>query len=71
MKKLFDLRFVIGIFFLVVGSMLLIFSLVSTPQEGFHSTVNFWCSISFLIFAALMLILSIDKKPVDKSGPDH
>lgn len=69
MNKFFDLRFVIGLFFLIIGAMLLIFSLTTTPTEGFNKTVNLWCSISFLVFSVIMLILSIDKKPKDKLDP--
>lgn len=64
MKKFFDLRFVIGLFFLAVGSILLLFSLAGSASPE-ASRINFWCSISFLVFALLMLILSIDKKPKD------
>lgn len=64
MKKFFDLRFVIGVFFLTVGVLLLIYSLLSPPDEGFSPSVNFWSSILFIIFSVGMLLLSV-KKPLE------
>ena len=42
MKKLFDLRFVIGLFFTVVGALLLVYSLVGGGDAGV--AVNRWSS---------------------------
>jgi uncharacterized membrane protein len=64
MKKFFDLRFVIGIFFLSVGILLLIYSIVS-PSAA-HPEVNRYSSIFFIAFAIVMILLSFDKKPEDK-----
>jgi uncharacterized membrane protein HdeD (DUF308 family) len=64
MKKFFDLRFVIGVFFLLVGIMLLIYSFVS-PSAA-HPEVNRYSSIFFLVFAIIMILMSFDKKPEDK-----
>jgi uncharacterized membrane protein len=66
MNKFLDLRFTIGIFFLVIGILLLGHSLFSIPEAGFNKTVNLYCSIFFIIFSVVMLLLSIDKKPKDK-----
>lgn len=65
MKKLFDLRFVIGIFFLAVGVLLLIHSLIARTTVGFNTNVNLYSSLVFIVFAAIMLILSSDKRPKD------
>lgn len=64
MKKFFDLRFVIGIFFLSVGILLLIYSIVSPSTV--HPEVNRYSSIFFIAFAIVMILLSFDKKPEDK-----
>ena len=64
MKKFFDLRFVIGIFFLSVGILLLIYSIVS-PSAA-HPEVNRYSSIFFIAFAIVMIVLSFDKKPEDE-----
>ena len=64
MNKFFDLRFVIGIFFLAIGILLFIYSFTNPTVE--HAAVNRWCSIIFIVFAIVMLILSVDKKPKDK-----
>ncbi len=64
MNKFFDLRFVIGLFFLVIGIILLIYSFTNVHEM--HQAVNKWCSISFIVFAIVMIIFSVDKKPKDK-----
>lgn len=64
MNKFFDLRFVIGVFFLAVGILLLIYSF--TNETVTHASVNRWCSIFFIVFAIVMMLLSIDKKPKDE-----
>lgn len=57
MKNIFDLRFIIGFFFLLVGIFLFITSFVSHPVLGKTETVNFWCGIVYIAFGILMLIL--------------
>jgi len=56
MNKLFDLRFVIGLFFTVVGLLLVgyhFFASANTTQA-----VNLWCGIVFSCFGIFMVILS-------------
>jgi hypothetical protein len=63
MKKLFDLRFVIGIFFLVIGVILLGYGFIaSATTEG--RSINIWCGAIFVVFGAFMTILSY-KRPVE------
>lgn len=57
MKNILDLRFVIGLFFLLLGIFLFITSFVSRASTGKTETVNFWCGIVYIIFGAFMLIL--------------
>lgn len=64
MNKFFDLRFVIGLFFLIVGLLLLIYSFTNVQEV--HQSVNRWCSITFIVFALVMIVLAFDKKPEDK-----
>lgn len=64
MNKLFDLRFVIGAFFTIVGALLLIYALVSDGQE--LKTVNGWCGGVFLVFGAFMIFLSFRKDAADE-----
>jgi uncharacterized membrane protein HdeD (DUF308 family) len=63
-NKFFDLRFVIGLFFLVIGIILLIYSFTNVHEM--HQAVNKWCSISFIVFAIIMISVAFDKKPHDK-----
>jgi drug/metabolite transporter (DMT)-like permease len=58
MNKLLDLRFVIGIFFLVVGVLLLVYSFMSNVSHP----VNRWCGVVFIIFSAIMLVFSIKRE---------
>jgi hypothetical protein len=62
MNKLFDLRFVIGCFFSIVGVMLAIYSFTTETGEG----VNRWCGIAFLVFGVLMIVLSLGKDAHDE-----
>jgi uncharacterized membrane protein len=62
MKKLFDLRFVIGLFFLVVGLLLLLYGLFASGQDG--ETVNKWCGGIFVLFGIFMLLLAY-RKPAE------
>ena len=64
MDKFFDLRFVIGLFFLIVGILLLGYSF--TNEHEAHQEVNRLCSISFIVFAVVMLFLAFGKDPKDK-----
>ena len=59
MSKLFDLRFVIGVFFLAIGILLLIHSFVADEQAV--QGVNRWCGVAFTLFGALMITLSLRK----------
>ncbi|HEX5153025.1 MAG TPA: hypothetical protein VFW07_16360 [Parafilimonas sp.] len=55
MKKLLDLRFVIGLFFLVVGVLLVGYHFIFSNAT---ETINVWCGILFIAFAVMMLTLS-------------
>ena len=62
--KFFDLRFVIGLFFLIVGVLLLGYSFTNVHEA--HQEVNRLCSISFIVFAAVMIYLAFGKNPKDE-----
>ena len=56
MKKLLDLRFVIGLFFVLVGNLLLahyLFNFKVLPV-----TLNLKCGLVFLVFGMSMIALS-------------
>ena len=59
MNKLFDLSFVIGIFFSIVGLLLFVYSFFAEAAET--QTINRWCGIVFTIFGIFMIILSFKK----------
>ena len=64
MNKFFDLRFVIGLFFLVIGILLLIYSFTNVHEV--HQSVNRYCSLAFIVFASVMIVLAFGKNPKDK-----
>ena len=63
MNKLFDLRFVIGSFFSIVGLLLLIYSFLTKQLD---QSVNKWCGGVFIVFGVIMIILSFGKEAHDE-----
>jgi putative Mn2+ efflux pump MntP len=59
MNKLFDLSFVIGIFFSIIGLLLLVFSFITEVAE--EQIINRWCGIVFIVFGIFMILLSFKK----------
>ena len=64
LNKLFDLRFVIGMFFLVIGLLILVYSFFVEP-EGAQNT-NRWSGFIFALFGVLMVALSLQKDADDE-----
>lgn len=64
MNKLFDLRFVIGSFFSIVGILLLIYGFMNKALES--NAVNRWCGCAFVVFGIVMIILSMQKDAHDE-----
>ena len=66
MNKLLDLRFVIGVFFTLIGLLLLVHSfLTGSDMEGSHS-VNRYTGLTFLAFGVFMIVLSFQKEAHDE-----
>jgi hypothetical protein len=55
MNKLFDLRFIIGLFFSVIGILLLVYHFIFSPATD---KVNLQCSILFTVFGIIMILLA-------------
>lgn len=66
MSKLFDLRFIIGLFFTVVGLMLLIYGLMTRNEVANAHEVNRWCGACFTLFGLIMIVLSFQKDAHDE-----
>ena len=66
LNKLFDLRFVIGSFFLLVGILLLAYSFLSADTTLNMHAINRWCGIFFIVFGILMIVLSLQKDADDE-----
>jgi TRAP-type C4-dicarboxylate transport system permease small subunit len=64
MDKLLDLRFMIGMFFIIIGLLILGYSFTN-PTEA-HQEINRWCGIVFSVFGALMVVLSFQKDAGDE-----
>ncbi|MDE3235119.1 MAG: hypothetical protein KGO81_04115 [Bacteroidota bacterium] len=60
MKKLLDLRFVIGLFFLLVGGLLLVYYLLNTDIT--QTSLNLKCGSVFVVFGMSMVALSYFSK---------
>ena len=65
MKKLLDLRFVIGAFFAIVGCLLAIYHFTGAPPALMSKSVNIWCGTLFILFGAGMIALSYLQKLED------
>lgn len=65
MNKLFDLRFVIGLFFTIIGIVILIYSFL-THTDVDKQDINKWGSIAFIIFGIVMILLSLGKDANDE-----
>ena len=68
MNKLFDLRFVIGLFFSVVG--ILVFGYGFLASKNDLQEVNRWCGAIFIGFGMVMIVLSYQKSPLDKGNSE-
>ncbi len=58
MKKLLDLRFVIGAFFSAVGLLLFIYHFTGGKNIAVDSPVNLITGIVFMVFGIFMIVLS-------------
>ncbi|SIN64387.1 hypothetical protein [Chitinophaga niabensis] len=58
MNRFLDLRFVIGLFFLLTGTILLLHKVFHPEQPD----VNLWCGGLFVLFGLLMTMLSKNEK---------
>ena len=66
MNKLLDLRFVIGLFFTLIGLLLLVYSFFATTQLETGESINRYTGIVFLVFGILMTLLSFRKNANDE-----
>ncbi len=65
MKKLFDLRFVIGLFFSVVGFLLLMYHFFVNNNQPENHKINLYSGIVYLFFGVVMIVLSYKNKLSD------
>jgi hypothetical protein len=63
MNRLFDLKFVIGIFFLAVGVVLIGYSFIATGRTAEAGRVNLYCGLLMGAFGGVMMLL-----PASKNG---
>lgn len=66
MNKLLDLRFVIGLFFTIIGLLLLIQSITGTTTLETGESINRWTGIAFSLFGVFMILLSFKKDAHDE-----
>ncbi|MCC6723378.1 MAG: hypothetical protein IT258_02630 [Saprospiraceae bacterium] len=58
MEKLNDLRFIIGLFFALVGAMLVVLAFALSYDIAFGKTMNLYAGLAMLGFGGLMLWLA-------------
>ncbi|MGZ3810421.1 MAG: hypothetical protein ACXVB0_15230 [Mucilaginibacter sp.] len=61
MDRLLDLRFVIGLFFLTVGALLVVYTSFSSNDEQ-YVMINGSCGALFTVFGIMMIWLSRNRK---------
>jgi hypothetical protein len=62
MKKLLDLRFVIGAFFLIIGVLLVIYYFSEHVPTTLSTSINLWSGNTFILFGIGMIALSYLQK---------
>ncbi|HYH14942.1 MAG TPA: hypothetical protein VD794_06975 [Flavisolibacter sp.] len=67
MNKLLDLRFVIGLFFTIIGLLLLLYGFFATTQLETGESINRYTGLVFLAFGILMILLSFRKDAPDEN----
>jgi drug/metabolite transporter (DMT)-like permease len=55
MEKITDLRFIIGLFFSLVGALLVILALTGSSAKEFGTSLNQWAGLAMLLFGLVML----------------
>ncbi|ANE49602.1 hypothetical protein [Flavisolibacter tropicus] len=65
-KRLLDLRFVIGLFFTIIGLLLLVYSFFATTQLETGESINRYTGLVLLAFGVFMIILSQRKEGYDE-----
>jgi len=55
MNKFFNLRFIIGLFFLLIGVVLVVYSFSSSPANTYSHTINLYCGLLLAGFGMIML----------------
>ncbi|MBK9012827.1 MAG: hypothetical protein IPM82_01370 [Saprospiraceae bacterium] len=55
MEKLNDLRFIIGLFFALVGALLVVLAFALNYDKGFGKNLNLYAGLAMLVFGGLML----------------
>lgn len=66
LSKLLDLRFVIGVFFTLIGLLLLGHSFVVINTMAGAESINRWAGLVFVAFGILMILLSFQKEAHDE-----
>jgi pilus assembly protein TadC len=57
-NRLLDLRFLIGLLFLLYGVILSVYGLVVHPQSVVSWNINFWWGVVLFVFGALFFLAS-------------
>lgn len=73
LKKLLDLRFVIGLFFLLIGLLLVAYGFFAAGNVKNEGMINRGCGIVFALFGLFMILISRnpsrERQEVQKNFP--
>lgn len=58
MEKLNDLRFIIGLFFSIAGTLLLVLAFTATSDKEFGHALNLYAGLAMAVFGLFMLLAS-------------
>ncbi len=61
MNQLLDMRFVIGLFFFIVGALLIIYGIGFVTSDEYKRNVNLYIGLFFVLFGSFMIFISKKK----------
>lgn len=70
-NKLFDLQFVIGVFFTLVGTIVFVSSFFATANISYARAINLYSGAGLALFGFVMLLLFISEQKIIFLNNNH